>query len=94
MAVLHVSLTKIGRADHLVENVLEGRLKGDKTARGIAIKQEEESAADAKKAKTKVKDVKAVRLEDATVQEYEEILAKVRDSSRSHSPAASNSRPD
>ncbi|KAF2755549.1 glycyl-tRNA synthetase [Pseudovirgaria hyperparasitica] len=64
------------RADHLVENVLEGRLKGDKTARGIAIKQEEKSA-DAKKAKTAVKDVKAVKLDDNTVREYEEILAKI-----------------
>ena len=67
------------RADHLVENVLEGRLKGDKSARGIATEEKEDtgSAADAKKKKRAVKDVKALKLDDATVQEYEEILARV-----------------
>lgn len=68
------------RADHLVENVLEGRLKGDKEARGVKVVEEDkdrESPADAKKKKSKVKDVKALRLEDAVVKEYEEILAKV-----------------
>lgn len=65
------------RADHLIENVLEARLKGDKTARGIVIDEEEkDNPANAKK-KTKVKDVKTQRLDDATVQEYEEILAKI-----------------
>jgi glycyl-tRNA synthetase len=65
------------RADHLVENVLEARLKGDKQSRGIAVAEEEETAANAKKKKLKVKDVKALRLDDSIVQEYEEILAKV-----------------
>lgn len=68
------------RADHLIENVLEARLKGDKAARGVAIdaKEEEEDAkVDAKKQKRKVKDIKAVQLPDSEVQEYEEILAKV-----------------
>ena len=66
------------RADLLIENVLEARLKGDKTARGIAIGEEEkDNPANAKKKKMKVKDVKTQRLDDATVQEYEEILAKV-----------------
>ncbi|OCL09194.1 glycyl-tRNA synthetase [Glonium stellatum] len=67
------------RADHLIENVLEARLKGDKTARGIAVVEEEEkdNPANAKKKKMKIKDVKTQRLEDAIVQEYEEILAKI-----------------
>jgi glycyl-tRNA synthetase len=71
------------RADHLIENVLEARLKGVKAARGVAIdaKEEEEDAkVDAKKQKRKVKDIKdikAVQLSDSEVQEYEEILAKV-----------------
>ncbi|KAG8626599.1 hypothetical protein KVT40_005544 [Elsinoe batatas] len=64
------------RADHLVENALEARLKGDKAARGVQLKAEAEPK-DAKKAKTAVKDVKAVKLDDKTVTEYEEILAKI-----------------
>jgi glycyl-tRNA synthetase len=59
------------RADHLVEEVLEIRLKGNKEARGQK---------DDRKAKQKKKGsgaVEAIRLEDAVVQEYEEILAKV-----------------
>jgi glycyl-tRNA synthetase len=65
------------RADHLVENVLEGRLKGDRDARGI--KSEGEAApTDAKKAKLKVKNVKASKLDDSVVSEYNEILAKVK----------------
>lgn len=67
----------IFRADHLVEAVLEARLKGDKMARG----QSEEPAASAEKdaAKSKKKKVKsqAVKLEDATVQEYEKVLAQI-----------------
>jgi glycyl-tRNA synthetase len=64
----------IFRADHLVEQVLEARLKGDKEARGQAV---EAPAKDAKKKKSKVKEVKAVKLDDAVVKEYEETLAKV-----------------
>jgi glycyl-tRNA synthetase len=67
---------EIFRADHLVEEVLETRLKGDKEARGIKVEKDEE--ADAKKKKRKVKDVKVVKLDDAVVKEYEEVLAKVR----------------
>ena len=66
---------EIFRADHLVEEVLETRLKGDKEARGIKVEKDEE--ADAKKKKKKVKDVKAVKLDNTVVKEYEEILAKV-----------------
>ncbi|KAE8547974.1 Glycine--tRNA ligase 1, mitochondrial [Talaromyces marneffei ATCC 18224] len=66
------------RADHLLENVLEARLKGDKAARGVTIDAKEDDAkVDAKKQKRKAKDIKAVQLSDSEVQEYEEILAKI-----------------
>lgn len=67
------------RADHLVENVLEARLKGDRAARGVAIDTEGTNNAkvDAKKEKRKVKDIRAVQLSDNEIKEYEEILAKV-----------------
>lgn len=65
------------RADHLVENVLKARLKGDKLGRGVASTDGEGAEEDPKKAKTKIKDVKAVKLDDVTVGEYEGILAKV-----------------
>lgn len=63
------------RADHFVEEILESRLKGDKEARGVKVEEKEE---DPKKKKKKVKGgTEAVKLEDAVVKEYEEILAKV-----------------
>jgi glycyl-tRNA synthetase len=65
---------EIFRADHLVEEVLEARLKGDKEARGIKVEEEEEED---KKKKKKVKEIKAVKLDDDVVKEYEETLAKV-----------------
>lgn len=65
---------EIFRADHLVEEVLESRLKGDKEARGQKVQIDEEKEA---KRKKKSKDAKIVKLDDATVQEYEEILAKI-----------------
>ena len=49
-------------------------MKGDKEARGLKVEDKEE---DAKKKKKKMKGVEAVRLEDAVVKEYEEVLAKV-----------------
>ncbi|QRW27565.1 glycyl-tRNA synthetase [Rhizoctonia solani] len=63
------------RADHLVEAVLEARLKGDKEARGIA----EEAVGDDKDPKKKKKKVKstAVKLEDAVVSSYNSILAQI-----------------
>lgn len=69
----------IFRADHLVEAVLEARLKGDREARG----QKEEAPSkeeDPKKAKKK-KNVKseAVKLDDEVVKEYEYTLAKIDD---------------
>ncbi|KAL9023677.1 MAG: hypothetical protein Q9196_007049 [Gyalolechia fulgens] len=65
---------EIFRADHLVEEVLEARLKGDKEARGQKVEVDEEKEA---KRKKKVKDTKAVKLDDSVVTAYEEILAKI-----------------
>ena len=65
---------EIFRADHLVEEVLESRLKGDKEARGQKVEVDEEKEA---KKKRKTKDTKAVKLPDSLVQEYEETLAKI-----------------
>jgi glycyl-tRNA synthetase len=68
---------EIFRADHLVEEVLEARLKGDKEARGQKV--DDGGKEDPKKKKKKVKVIKAEKLDDAVIQEYEEILAKVWD---------------
>ena len=65
---------EIFRADHLVEEVLESRLKGDKEARGQKVEVDEEKEA---KKKRKVKDTKAIKLDDSLVREYEETLAKI-----------------
>lgn len=65
---------EIIRADHFVEEVLEARLKGDKEARGVKVEEKEE---DPKKKKRKVKGTEAVKLDDAVVKEYEEILARI-----------------
>jgi glycyl-tRNA synthetase len=62
------------RADHFVEDMLEQRLKGNKEARGEVIAEKE---ADPKKKKKKAGKVEVVKLEDAVVQEYEEVLAKI-----------------
>ena len=70
---------EIFRADHLVEEVLEARLKGHLEAiggGGDAAAASEESD-DKKKRKKKVKQVKVVALEPAVVKEYEEVLAKI-----------------
>ncbi|GAA6059405.1 hypothetical protein JCM10212_003637 [Sporobolomyces blumeae] len=66
---------EVYRADHLVEGVLEARLKGDKEARGVKEVEQEEDATQKKK-KKKVKSV-AVKLDDGVAQEYESILAKI-----------------
>lgn len=69
--------TKTGdvlRADHLVKNVLEARLAGDKEARGLAAAPPVE---DEKKRKKKSAKAAAVKLEDTVVKEYEVILAQV-----------------
>lgn len=68
---------EVYRADHLVEGVLEARLKGDKIAKGEKLV---EKAADPKekksKAKLKGKSV-AIELKEGKKEEYEEILAKI-----------------
>jgi glycyl-tRNA synthetase len=69
--------TKTGdvlRADHLVKNVLEARLAGDKEARGLAAAP----VTDDKKKKKKGAKAAAVQLSDEVVKEYETILAQVR----------------
>ena len=68
----------IFRADHLVEAVLEARLKGDKAARGVAAKvlTTEEAEKEAKSKKKKVKSV-AIKLDDEVVASYENILAQI-----------------
>ncbi|KAK4691313.1 glycyl-tRNA synthetase, partial [Lecanoromycetidae sp. Uapishka_2] len=65
---------EIFRADHLVEEVLESRLRGDKEARGQTVALDEEKEA---RRRRKTKAAKAVKLDDTVVQEYEEILAKI-----------------
>ncbi|GEQ69644.1 hypothetical protein JCM33374_g3317 [Metschnikowia sp. JCM 33374] len=67
---------EIFRADHLVEEVLEARLKGDKAARGEKIVEEEESD-DKKKRKKKVKEIKNVKLDDEVAKEYEFVLNQI-----------------
>lgn len=74
------STGEIFRADHLVEEVLESRLQGDRDARGqtqntAAVEGDAESLTKTKKKKI-VKTVHAKRLEDIMIQEYEEILGK------------------
>ena len=65
---------EIFRADHLVEEVLESRLRGDKEARGEKVEVDEEKEA---KKKKKSKEAKVLKLDDSVVAEYEEILAKI-----------------
>ena len=66
---------EIFRADHLVEEVLEARLKGDKAARGQAVTEEEDE--DKKKRKKKVKEIKNIKLDDEVVKEYETVLNQI-----------------
>ena len=65
---------EIFRADHLVEEVLESRLKGDKEARGQKVEVDADKEA---KKKKKSKVATAVKLDDAVVKEYEETLAQI-----------------
>lgn len=74
---------EIYRADHMIENVLEARLKGDEEARakeaGAAASDAAAApAAEDKKTKKKAKAV-AVKLDDAVVSEYKRILAQLDD---------------
>ena len=66
------------RADHLVKNVLEARLAGDKEARGMASQpKEDDKDKKQKKRKDKAPKAAAVQLTDEVVAEYERILAQV-----------------
>ena len=62
------------RADHLVKNVLESRLAGDKEARGLAAQPPKDED---KRKKKKAAKSAAVKLDDAAVKEYEATLAQV-----------------
>ncbi|KAF9435437.1 Glycine--tRNA ligase 1, mitochondrial [Entomortierella beljakovae] len=64
---------EIFRTDHLVENVLEARLDGDRKARNLAVEEREKD----EKKKKKAAKVTAVQLDDSTVQTYSEILAQI-----------------
>jgi glycyl-tRNA synthetase len=61
------------RADHVIEEVLEARLSSDKEARGEEI---EVDAKTKKKLKGKAT-TEALKLDDAVIWEYSEILAKI-----------------
>ena len=63
------------RADHFVEDMLEARLKGDKEARSQEI--HEEKGKDPKRGKRKVNKQEAIKLDDALVKEYQEVLAQI-----------------
>jgi glycyl-tRNA synthetase len=69
---------EIFRADHLVEEVLEARLKGDLEARGQTqlVPGDGEEADPKKKKKIKAKAV-VVKLDDAERDEYHNILAQI-----------------
>ncbi|KAK3109914.1 Glycine--tRNA ligase 1, mitochondrial, partial [Teratosphaeriaceae sp. CCFEE 6253] len=68
---------EILRADHLIKDVIEARLKSDKEARGEKVEAVEE---DPKLKKKKAKAAKtAVKLDDAVRQEYEHLLATLDD---------------
>lgn len=65
---------EIFRADHLVEQVLEDRLKNDKEARGQTQTAEDPNST---KKKLKIKKKAPVRLPDDKVSLYEKYLAQV-----------------
>lgn len=73
--VRDVKTGDIFRADHLVEAVLEARLKGDREARGAAAVPVDAE----KEAKSKKKKVKstAIKLDEATVADIENVLAQI-----------------
>ena len=69
---------EIFRADHLVEEVLEARLKGDLEARGrLDINADTGAEEDTKKKKKIKAKAVAIELDEKTKQEYEQILAKI-----------------
>jgi glycyl-tRNA synthetase len=75
--VKDVQTGEIYRADHLVEGVLEARLKGDKEARGVKEEVKVEEEGDKKKKKKKAVKSEAIKLDDEAVKEYEFVLAQV-----------------
>ena len=65
---------EIFRADHLIEQVLADRLKGDKEARGQSIVPQDPNST---KKKLKIKKNPPVKLSDEKVELYNTYLAKV-----------------
>jgi glycyl-tRNA synthetase len=65
---------EIFRADHLVEQVIEDRLKDDKLARGQSAVPEDTTS---NKKKLKIKKKEPVKLPDEKVALYEKYLAQV-----------------
>lgn len=66
---------EILRADHLIEQVLETRLKANREACGQTVEQKDD---DHRKKKRKQQGhVELVKLDDTLVQEYEQVLAKI-----------------
>lgn len=68
---------EILRSDHLIKDVIETRLKGDREARGEKASDEPEDPKKKKKASKVAKT--AVKLDDAVVKEYEHLLATLDD---------------
>lgn len=68
---------EILRSDHLIKDVIESRLKGDREARGEKVSDEPEDPKKKKKASKVAKT--AVKLDDAVVKEYEHLLATLDD---------------
>lgn len=68
---------EILRTDHLIKEVIETRLKGDREARGEKVVEEEDDSKKKKKASKAAKT--AVKLDDAVKQEYEHLLATLDD---------------
>ncbi|CAK3939743.1 probable glycyl-tRNA synthetase 1 [Lecanosticta acicola] len=68
---------EILRSDHLIKDVIETRLRGDREARGEKVSDEPEDPKKKKKASKVAKT--AVKLDDAVVKDYEYILATLDD---------------
>ncbi|GAB7362151.1 hypothetical protein MBLNU230_g2177t1 [Neophaeotheca triangularis] len=70
---------EILRSDHLIKDVIEARLRGDREARGEKLEEAED---DPKKKKKQAKVAKtATKLDDAVKREYEHLLATLDDCS-------------
>ncbi|KAF9507776.1 hypothetical protein BS47DRAFT_1373824 [Hydnum rufescens UP504] len=73
--VKDVKTGEVLRADHLIEGVLEARLKGDQEARGT--QQDPSVVEDKDKKKRKKVKSTAIQLDDRIVAEYESVLAQI-----------------